>query len=178
MKHSKVFLKLYTLLILGAVLTCLPYTAFAQNKSDKVKAVFLFKFFDYVTWPQGKIPGENNDGVLCTYGKHSFGDTLEYIAARKSGKYRLRTKVVKSLENINGCHVLYMAGDYYKSASPLENKKGVLLVSDSAGILNFGGVIELYEEDGKVGLIIDLQNAKKKNLKISSRLLDIAKVQR
>lgn len=165
-------------LSLGAVLLCTPYTVSAQGKADKVKAVFLFKFFDYITWPQGSAPGKNSDGLLCTYGSHSFGDTLDYIAARKSGKYRLRTKPLKSLKNINGCQILYMANENYNELSSIENKEGILIVSDSNKILDHGGIIELYEKNGTVGLIIDLQNAKKKNLKISSRLLDIAEVRR
>lgn len=177
MDRSK-FLKLYIALILGVALGYVPCTSFAQRKSDKVKAVFLFKFFDYVTWPKGKVPGENGDGVLCTYGSHPFGNTLEYIAAHKGEKYSLRIKAVKSLDGLNGCHILYMSGDNYNRKFSLEDGKGILFVSDSDKTLNYGGVIELYENDGKIGLVIDLKNAKKQNLKISSRLLDIAEVRR
>ena len=164
-------------LLLGAAFVFSPHPVYAQGKSDKVKAVFLFKFFDYVTWPPGKKPGESGDGYLCTYGRHSFADSLDYIAARKSGKYRLRTKSISSLDDAESCHVLFVTRGNYGEISSFNNN-GVLVVGDSGGVLERGGAVELQESGGKVGLVVDLHNAKKRGLKISSRLLDIADVRR
>ena len=166
------------ILCFGMDILSMSSTAQAQDKTAQVKAVFLFKFFDYVTWPSGKVPSENGNSYLCTYGGHPFGETLNYIAARKSGKYQLRTKAINSLDEGRDCHVLYVSRSNYSDIASWAKGRGVLVVGESSGVLSSGGAIRLQENDRKIGLIINLENAKRQGLKISSRLLDIAEVER
>jgi hypothetical protein len=153
-------------------------TGLAQEKADKVKAVFLFKFFDYVTWPSTSAPGVAGDGMLCTYGPHAFGGMLEYIAARKGGDVHFRVQPVGAIGQSGKCHILYVGESQYDKISGLQADSGVLTVGDADGFLEAGGIILMKEDMGKVKLEIDLKNAKKSGLKISSRLLGIAEVRK
>lgn len=160
--EMKKYFLIYMAIVLGfGAGVFVPHTALAQDKADKVRAVFLFKFFDYVTWPSGKKPGKDGNGVLCTYGKNPFGNSLEYISARKGGKYTLQTKNITSPDDAKGCHVLYITRANYEEIQKITENKGILIVGDSKEFLDHGGIISLQENSSKVGLAIDLKNAKK-----------------
>ncbi|MFN8929847.1 MAG: YfiR/HmsC family protein, partial [Alphaproteobacteria bacterium] len=47
----------------------------ADPRTNKIQAVFLFKFFDYITWPDGA-----DKKTICTYGGNPFGVLLDKIA--------------------------------------------------------------------------------------------------
>lgn len=171
------FLFLVAATLLGTFLFC-PQTAFAQDKARQVKSVFLFKFFDYVTWPSGYVPGVSGEAVLCTLGSHDFGNMLEYIADRKSSDFRFRVKSINNISESKACNILFVNSGKYADIRALQENSGVLIVGDKHNILESGGVIQMKEDGGKIGLIVDLQHARKQNLKISSRLLDIAEVRK
>ena len=54
----------------------------------------------------------------------------------------------------------------------------VLTVSDGKGFASAGGIIELYVEDGRMRFAINVDAAERTRLRISSRLLGLAKVVR
>lgn len=155
-----------------------PRVVLSQENADKIKSVFMFKFFDYVTWPSGYVPGTSGDGILCTYGSHPFGETLTHLASLKSADHRFRVQSVSSVEQGKRCHVLYVAKSRYDKVPAFPSGSGVLIVGDDDGFLEAGGIIQMKEDKGKVRLMIDLNNAKKHGVQISSRLLNIAEVRK
>ena len=172
-----ILLYFMTVILTGTILVY-PAEGAAQSKINKVRAVFLFKFFDYITWPSGYVPGVSGDGVLCTLGGHNFKDTLGYIAARKSDDFRYHVKKIYDINDISGCHILYVNPKKYKDVSALQSNGGILTVGSENDFLNLGGIMQMKERDGKIRLLIDLKQARKQGLKISSRLLDIAEVKK
>ena len=147
--------------------------SYASDQVNKIKAVFLFKFFDYVSWPTA----DEDDKTLCTYGPHPFGKNLSYIAKMQNGG---NTKVISipSLDQAGKCNVLYIHDNTSKKQLSNTSMKNTLIVSSSNDSLENGGVISMVEKSGRIRLYINLKEAEKKKLKISSRLLDIAEVLR
>lgn len=158
--------------MIACCLTCIN-TAHASEQLNKVKAVFLFKFFDYVSWPNNNTQTD----TLCTYGSHPFGQDLHYIAKMRHAKKTV-VMSISSLDEIDKCQILYIDKPInQKSLSRIDNKS-TLIVSSNKAAINYGGIISMEEQYGRVQLYINLKTAREKKLKISSRLLEIAEVMR
>jgi hypothetical protein len=165
-----------TLLVLSCIFACsltCASSAYASEQLNKVKAVFLFKFFDYVSWPDNKTETD----TLCTYGHHPFGQDLHYIAKMRQAK---KTEVIalSSLSEIDKCQILYIDNPRDQKELSKVDIKETLVVSSSRAAINYGGIISMEEQFGRVQLYINLKTARDKKLKISSRLLEISEVMR
>lgn len=167
MRHSH-FVVLYIALLASCIFV---QKAYAQDKTAQIKAVFLFKFIDYVTWPQNNSPSNGGTFSLCVLGKHSFGRTLNVIAS-KQNQHKFKIQYFNTTETPKNCHLIFTED----SPSRMKRLKGSLLVSDSSDFARKGGMIEMREEGGKVKLIGNLQRAEEAGFKISSRLLGIMEV--
>ena len=152
-------------------LVFLPQTALAQDKTAQVKAVFLFKFVDYVTWPVDRNLQAGDQFNLCVQGRHPFGDTLEIIAGKQK-KYRYKISYYYRNPPSSNCHILFTS----RPENLPQGLKGVFLVSDAKGFARRGGIMEMAEEDGKINLIANIKAAESSGFKISSRLLKVAEI--
>ena len=139
-------------------------SSYAQERSLKVKAVFLFKFAGYITWPQG-----NQNLTLCTYGSNPFGSLLAKTGHLQ--KEPMKIKNIRSGGSINSCNILYIAKN---TNAPNTKGKSILTVSEASKFAQKGGTIEMRETDERMGLVINVKVLKSSNLEASSRLLDIA----
>lgn len=147
--------------------------SYAEDQLNKIKAVFLFKFFDYVSWHES-APQQH---TLCTLGPHPFGDMLNDIS-QLTKERQMRVLDLKDIKDAGMCQVLYihqMNDKYSLNDKALDY---TLVVGDDLDFIQNGGVIIMAEKSGKINLTIDLKQAEKNKLKISSRLLGIADVLR
>jgi hypothetical protein len=162
------------LIVSVSAILCIDASAsYADNQLNKVKAVFLFKFFDYVSWHES-APQQQ---TLCTLGPHPFGNMLNEISHLRQ-KEHMRVVALKSIKDASICQVLYIhkkSDEYSLSNQALDY---TLVVGDDFDFIKNGGVIIMAERSGKINLTIDLKQAEKNKLKISSRLLGIADVLR
>lgn len=149
------------------------HTVYAQSGAAKLKAVLLFKLFEYVNWPGGTGPASGG-AVLCTFGPHYFGEMLNYIASKQSGAYSYSTRVVPSLDAGGGCDVAYVSKSRFDRLGGLPSGHGILIVGDEDGLFQAGGVVMLKETGDKVKLVVDTKNAQKAGLSLSGELLSIA----
>jgi hypothetical protein len=147
----------------------------AKSQSVKVGAVFLFKFFDYTTWPARQDPKKTGNGVVCTLGDHPFGDALTYIASKKSGDVRYQVRKLSNLDEADNCHIIYLSKRHFDTMGSIKGAN-ILVTIGHDGFLQQGGVIEMMNRDNRMRLRIHLKNAKDRDLKFSSRLLKIAEI--
>lgn len=145
--------------------------ALAGELEIKVQAAYLFNFTKFVEWP--------NDGGdvlnVCVVGKDAIADVLSELAARHSGR---NVRIERApLNDPKACHVLYLARDN-QAAALLESVRGraVLTVSEADNFAQQGGIIGFYMDDGKLKLEINAANAQAANLKISAKLMEVARV--
>jgi hypothetical protein len=79
------------------------------------------------------------------------------------------------------CNLLFVADDQVRRTSAglaALKRLPVLTVSDSRGFATSGGVIELYVEAGRMRFAINTDAADETGLRLSSRLLGLAKIVR
>ena len=170
-------------LALGATLVSPPVIA-AGNGTDAaqdvaLKAAFLYNFAKFAEWPALPAGARiiacivGDDGLAAAVvdtvrGQNISGHAIEVWRPQNSGTWR-------------GCHLLFIAdAETRQSADGLGGIKTlpVLTVSDGKGFSRAGGIIELYVEGGRMRFAINVDAAERSGLRLSSRLLGLAKVVR
>jgi hypothetical protein len=142
-----------------------------------VKAAFLYNFAKFVEWPA--LPAAaplvvcivGHDGIAAAFigtvrGQNISGHSFDVWVLQDSSRWR-------------ACHLLFIAdAETRRSAGGLDEIKRlpVLTVSDNKGFALAGGIIELYVEAGRMRFAINLDAADRAGLRVSSRLLGLAKV--
>ena len=144
-----------------------------------VKAAFLFHFAQFVEWPPETFKDADAPLVYCTIGEDPFHGALDASLSGKTiGARPFQVRHVKQTIELQGCHVVFI-GEKEKKLLPavLEILKGLptLIVGESDRFVQDGGTIGFCLEENKIRFEINLEAAQKAKLKISSRLLTLAK---
>jgi hypothetical protein len=120
-----------------------------------------------------------NQLVVGLIGDDPFGSTIDQTISGKSINGRqLTIQRLKWGQNLRECHILFIAASERKRlAQILESLRGanVLTVSELDKFCLQGGLINFILEENKVRFEINLDAAEQAGLKISSRLLTLAK---
>jgi YfiR/HmsC-like len=167
--------------ILAASLTENPGAALAQSSASEyhVKAAFLFHFVQLVEWPAGSLGNEINPITVCTVGDDPFhGDLEATLAGQSVGARPFRVRHLQPTQDFLGCQVLFVGKHDAARLGRLllDLKNGpILTVGESDDFAQQGGMIGFLLVDNKVRFEINLEAAERAKLKISSRLLLLAK---
>lgn len=172
-----------TLLALAVLLFQLlaPDFAHAQPNSaeHQLKAAFIFHFAQLVDWPADALGTENRPLVFCTKGENTPPGVLEAtVQGRQIASRPLEVRHLQEKENPAGCHLLFIVGkDKRRAAAILANLNNapILTVGESDDFVQQGGMIGFCLLENKIRFDINLKAAQRANLKISSRLLLLAK---
>jgi hypothetical protein len=144
-----------------------------------VKAAFLFHFAQFVEWPTGTFKDASSPLTYCTVGGDPFSGALDQSLSGKTiGARPLRVQHFKVPREVQSCQVLFVAvGENKLLAETMATVSGrpVLTVGETEHFAADGGVIGFVVEANKIRFEINLEAAEKANLKISARLLALAK---
>jgi len=146
----------------------------------QVKAAFLFNFAKFVEWPSSSLPDPSAPLRICILGRDPFGEELRNITKEKtvSGR-KLQIDQVVDLRQARTCQILFIASsEKAQLKETLDALQGanVLTVSDTNGFLEQGGMINFVLENDRVQFGVNRKAAEKAGLKISSKLLSVAKL--
>jgi len=161
-------------LVIGA---CQAQSA-AESLEYRIKAAFVCKFANYVEWPAPAFAKADGPIVIGVIAADAVADELARTAAGVSAGGRLL--VVRQLrrgDSIAGVQIIYIAGsDESLLAEALAETKGqpVLIVTES-NHASPGTMINFVVVEDKVRFDIAPQVAELSGLKISARLLGVAR---
>ena len=145
----------------------------------QVKAAFLFHFAQFVEWPPGVFKDANSPVTYCTLGEDPFQGALDQsLNGKIIGGRPARIRHLKASREFHECQVLFIGTTEKKEISAtLAALKGapVLTVADADHFVNEGGVIGFCLEEKKVRFEINLNAASEAKLKLSAKLLSLAK---
>jgi|SRR5690348_2285263 uncharacterized protein DUF4154 len=163
----------------------LAFTITAPAQSPRapeyqVKAAFLYNFAKFVEWPAQAFPSSSAPFRICVLGRDPFGDTFTGIVQGKliSG-HPIVALTLPSAAEVRPCHVLFIGNtDSATLKAALDRMRGfpILTVGESADFLALGGMINFVLEDDRVRFEINLAAAELHHLKLSSKLLAVARV--
>lgn len=144
-----------------------------------VKAAFLYNFAKFAEWPN--LPARAPI-VTCVVGDRQIADTLVAIVlGNEIGGHGLSVTQPTDDTTWGDCQVLFVAASQAtKSEVGLSRLRTlpVLTVSDRAGFSRGIGIIELYVTGGRMRFAINVDSVEHSGLRLSSRLLGLARVVR
>jgi hypothetical protein len=157
--------------------------AWAQSDSrapeNEIKAAFLYKFGSFVEWPAETFAGPDGGFVIGVMGADAVAAELERITAGRTIQERAVTvRRVRRGEPLGRLQILFI-GDT-ESARLAEiaaatRGRPVLLVTESENSISRGSMINFVEIENKVRFDVAPAPAERDQLKISARLLSVAR---
>ena len=167
-------------LILIVVCFSLCVGSYAQPQRPpeyEVKAAYLLNFLKFVQWPASFATAESTISI-CVLGRDPFGPALDRIVSgqRIEGKSVVTRRLTRPAD-IHGCRVLFI--DESENAQlgrtlATLNDTPVLTVSEIPDFVARGGIIQFVLRQDRVRFEINLMNAERIGLMVSSQLLNVA----
>jgi hypothetical protein len=146
----------------------------------QVKAAYLFNFLKFVEYPNESFMDPLAPLVIGVVGDDPFGNALPQVVMGKTVQGRdLVIHVYRAGEDFRGAHILFISASEKKRLPVILSSlhgSSVLTVSDTEGFLDAGGMIQFLNENDRVRFAINLNAATQAKLKVSSKLLSLAKV--
>lgn len=169
-----------------AALGCVSFTqvtAAATGPADlgdlnRVKAEFLYKFADYVGWPDGSFAQVDSPITIGVLGDDQIAAELaELVAGRKVAGRPVAARRLREGDSATDVHVLFIG----RAANPRlaqllksVQSRPVLTVTEADAALAQGSIINFVLVEGRVRFEIALDTAESKGLRLSSQLLSVA----
>jgi hypothetical protein len=153
----------------------------AEEPSEyQIKAAFLLNFIRFVEWPADAFKIAGDPVVVGILGKDPFDGALEQIVSNKT--VNGRAVVIRRISDpaaARSCHVVFLAASETRRMSDVTSivaSRGLLIVGESDGFAERGGMINFILQDNHVRFQINPAAAERAGLKISSKLLQLADV--
>jgi YfiR/HmsC-like len=164
-----------------AVCLWLPSSAAAQQPAPleaNVKAVFLYNFTKYVSWPR-KMAGEPRPAELriCVTASDAFYSLLKSAVQGEDIDGRsLQPVALDGLDDAKTCQILYVGDVQTLDAREWLNAvRGHQVLTVADGPLNDETVIAFVREDNRIRFDINRASANRRGINISSKLLRLAR---
>ncbi len=153
------------------------------SREYAIKAAYLYQFGRYVEWPAQSFADNRSPLIIGVLGTDPFGGILEEIARTKRIEGRpIVVRRFTSMADYPACHILFITSSVgpEQKAAAIQKAQGThtLLVGEEPGFVEHGGTINFFLEENKIRFEINAEVAKKNQLKISSKLLSLAKIAR
>ena len=166
---------LVTALLLVASIAAGARAQGLRFQEAEVKAVFLFNFAQFVTWPDTAFPTPQAPFVIGILGDDPFGKVIDDVVSGEAVRgRRLAVARFRRVEDVQGCHLLFVAAlPPEQTPQLLARLTGVpvLTVGDGDSFTTRGGMIGFRTERNRVRLRVNLAAAAAAHLTLSSNLL-------
>jgi hypothetical protein len=149
-------------------------------RENKVKAVFVYNFTQFVEWPENSPTDNATPFVIGIVGKETFSTFLSQVIAGES--VNGHPIIIRSFEDVVPevwqCQILFLE----KSLPSIEEiteeatGKAILTISDHVNFMEMKGILRFFVDDGKVRFEINRQMAEKSRLVINPKLLKLATI--
>jgi hypothetical protein len=160
---------------LAVLLHCIP-DAVAQYspREYEVKAAYLLNFTKFIEWPAASLGAADSPFVICVLNDDPFGPILDQIVEGETAASRKLVIQRVSRVQAGACQIVFITGpDVPRNLSGWG--PGVLTVGEGDEFLRQGGMIAFIVENRRVRFDINLTASAKSGLKISSKLLKVAR---
>lgn len=161
------------------MLACVSVAQTPATTEYEMKAAFLYHFAQFVEWPAEAFRDTSSPINYCTIGENLFHGSLDAALQGKAiGTRAVRVLHLKQPQEIPGCRILFVGVTEKKNLPgifSIARTNSVLTVGESEHFVQEGGMIGFLLEENKIRFEVNLDAAQNAQLKISSRLLNLAK---
>lgn len=145
----------------------------------RVKAAFLYQFVPYVEWPPSALGPPDSPIVIAVVGSdETVAELADVIGARTTKDRRVVVRRWREADLAGGPHIVYVRRQEaarLPAIARAARASGTLVVSESEGALGQGSMINFQIVDGRVRFDVALSPVETAGLRISSRLLAVAR---
>ncbi|MEP7320581.1 MAG: YfiR family protein [Saprospiraceae bacterium] len=146
----------------------------------RVKAVFVYNFTQFIDWPKDAFEFDEEPLIIGVLGDNPFGTNLEEaVKGERVGTHPIQVRYFKDIADLSKCHILYInlnQPDAVKRAINSLAGHSTLTIQDMEEFPQWGGMIRFFINESKINLVINTTAAKAAKLRISSKLLKVAKI--
>lgn len=159
-----------------ALLLSLLMTGFccAEDSEAQLKAAFIYRFVQYTQWP----PPPLRDFAYCVAGKGALPDAIKVLASKPLNGATVQFTRVTSPEQAAQCQALVLAmserAELQRWLSAVSDAP-ILVIGDSPEAFRAGAAIVLAVEPNGLSFRVNLAEARKRGLSLSSQLLKLAR---
>ena len=181
--RTRFALLLTLVLVMTGFLWGRPVIAAQSSVSEyELKAVYLYNFLRFVTWPEGKDVSSGAK-VIAVVGHSPIRAELKRLQAKlaRSGSSPSITVTFhgsyRAGMDLSGCHLLYVADsekNHFAEITASLGRAPVLTVADDESFLQAGGMIALLQHNNSVRWAINRPPLAVARLRLSAKLLEMA----
>ncbi len=177
-------------IVAGAVLLISAFLVFtpvahaedADVKFDKVKAALIFKFINFVTWPEEAFESDDTPLLICIVENRTIYNELKKSARKlRTASRPVEITFKKEGDPLKSCHIIFIdesvSRKFYGRFNEL-HRSFVLTIGDDEKFAREGGIIRISENNNRPDLEVNIDSAKDSKLTISSQVLKLSKVVR
>jgi hypothetical protein len=146
----------------------------------QLKAAFLFNFAKFIDWPSTSFASPQSPFAICILGADPFGSAMdEVLHGKVVGGRTVIVERTKDLPSARHCQMVFVSSsERQRVPEILGGLKGAnaLVVGETEGFAAAGGTVQFTLEENHVRFAINTDAAERAGLKVSSKLLSLARV--
>ncbi len=144
------------------------------RSEQEIKAVYLYNFLKFVTWPD--LPS-NSPFSLCVLGEDIVNDRLKNLAGQPVTGEAISIHFLNKPSSEQQCNALFIGESekkFIKEIVQFYSKTPTLTISSVDNFIQSGGMIGFITQGNLIRFNINLKQARQTQLSISSKLLELA----
>lgn len=166
--------------VLGFVLTQTAQARTRTSTIQELEAAYLFQFTHYVEWPDSSFERTGNTFVIAIIGDRAVYDALSGLVSGQDTKGRtVRVDYIANPGELQFGQIVYVTGEErWDFLAECQDDFGgqALTVGIHEDFTREGGIMRLYEEKSRLRIEVNIDAARRSDLKISSKLLGLARI--
>jgi surface polysaccharide O-acyltransferase-like enzyme len=170
------FFSYIIILMLSFVLVQESRSSMQSPTQKQITIVYLYNFLKFAKWPD-HFSKDSEPFIINILGNDPFGQLLDYLRGKTVRGRKIEVVKVHDINLINQCHLLFISSSEADNmniiVSSLEEKP-ILTISNIPGFIDNGGMIGLKIINDKIRFEINNSLARRHELKLSSKLLELA----
>ena len=154
----------------------LPAQVSAVSEEYRLKAVFVYRFPQFVDWPAEALEGRTRVDI-CVTRPNPFGRSLQDLAEGEQLAGRpMAVREIDPAAPLDDCHVLFVSstGATLRRVLMRAVTLPVLTVGEGSEFLEAGGIIRLRLVDRRIRFDVNAAAAARARLRLRSQLLQLA----
>lgn len=169
--------------ILLAIGAAIP-SASTEDAPDAtlVKAAFIYKFLLFVDYPEPAFTRHADELSICIMGPNKFDGAFRPVEGKRVRGRRLNIQYLEvgnDRKAVQDCHLLFIgeqnSEEDTRSSILLTRGTTTLTVGEHEDFLEWGGMIRLFPESGRIAFEVNAASARKSGISFRAQMLRIAK---
>lgn len=169
-------------LVIGGLWPAATHAGPGPQSVAHVEAAFVYQFTRYVEWPEESFKRTGNAYVIAVVGDRELSEALSKLVSDKDdGERAYLVSYVEDANEAPFAHIVFIGGDSNPTDAlnaGLDFEGQALTVGEHETFTRAGGIMRLYEDNSRLRIEVNIDAAKRSRLKISSKLLDLARIVR